>query len=83
MNPMGTETRIIIADDHPIFRQGLGQIIDRDPALKVIAEAEDGEAALEAILRQLDPRQRWQWLRRRHRYFFWWNGAPDEQHRRQ
>jgi len=47
MNP--TETTIIIADDHPIFRQGLKQIIEKQPGFRVLAEAEDGETALDLI----------------------------------
>ena len=43
------ETAIIIADDHPIFRQGLKQIIETEPGFRVIAEAPDGEAALNLI----------------------------------
>jgi len=41
--------RILIADDHPIFRSGLRQVIERNAQLQVIAEAENGEAALELI----------------------------------
>jgi DNA-binding NarL/FixJ family response regulator len=37
---------ILIADDHPIFRQGLMQIVNKLPLYNVIAEAETGEAAL-------------------------------------
>ncbi len=51
---MKTEISLVIADDHPIFRQGLRQVIERDPQLRVLAEAEDGEAAL-ALLRQHTP----------------------------
>jgi DNA-binding NarL/FixJ family response regulator len=44
-----TETTIIVADDHPIFRQGLRQIIEKEFGLRVIADAEDGPTALELI----------------------------------
>ncbi len=40
---------IIVADDHPIFRQGLMQIIEKEPNLRVVADAENGRAALELI----------------------------------
>ena len=43
------EIHIVIADDHPIFRQGLRQVIEKDKQLKVLAEADDGEAALDLI----------------------------------
>jgi DNA-binding NarL/FixJ family response regulator len=46
---MKHEISIIIADDHPIFRQGLRQLIETDPALRIIAEASDGAAALAQI----------------------------------
>ena len=44
-----SEIRIIIADDHPIFRKGLRGTIEADPTLKIVAEAEDGEQALDLI----------------------------------
>jgi two-component system, NarL family, response regulator DegU len=44
-----SEIRIVIADDHPIFRKGLRGTIETDPTLKIVAEAEDGEQALELI----------------------------------
>ncbi len=46
---MSSEVKIIIADDHPIFRSGLKQIIDAERKFSVVAEASDGETALELI----------------------------------
>ena len=46
---MKTETRIVIADDHSIFRKGLRAIIEAERSLLVIAEAADGEEALRKI----------------------------------
>ncbi len=41
--------RIVIADDHPVFTRGLRQVLMGEPDLDVVAEARDGEAALECI----------------------------------
>ncbi len=40
---------IILVDDHPIIRQGLRGLLETEPDLKVIAEANDGQSALHAI----------------------------------
>jgi DNA-binding NarL/FixJ family response regulator len=49
---VNSEIRIVIADDHPVFRRGLRMIIEADASLKVVAEAEDGSAALARIQEQ-------------------------------
>lgn len=41
--------RVLIADDHPIFRRGLRQTIESDPRLQVVAEAADGAEVLAQI----------------------------------
>jgi DNA-binding NarL/FixJ family response regulator len=46
---MRDEIRIVIADDHPVLRRGLVQVIESDPMLKVAAEAGDGNGALAQI----------------------------------
>lgn len=42
-------TRIVIADDHPIFRQGLVNVIARHPDFDIVAEADDGDHAWHLI----------------------------------
>ncbi len=42
--------RIIISDDHPIFRSGLRKIIETDKEIEIIGEADNGESALNKIL---------------------------------
>jgi DNA-binding NarL/FixJ family response regulator len=49
------EIEVLIADDHPIVRRGLRQVIEADAALKVVAEAGDGREVLERI-EELRPR---------------------------
>ena len=51
---MGTEITVLIADDHPIVRRGLRQVIESDPQLKVVEESGDGQSALDRI-EQLRP----------------------------
>lgn len=47
---MTDKIRIIIADDHPIVRQGLRRVIEREADLEIAAEAGDGETALNFIV---------------------------------
>jgi DNA-binding NarL/FixJ family response regulator len=53
MPPCPTLT-VLIADDHPIFRRGLCDIIAADPALHLVGEAGDGEEAWE-LIQKLQP----------------------------
>ncbi|HEX3351910.1 MAG: response regulator [Terriglobales bacterium] len=46
--------RILLADDHPIFRDGLRRLLEAEPDLKVIGEACDGSEAVK-MARQLKP----------------------------
>ncbi len=46
---MAEQIKIVMADDHPIVRQGLKQIIEADPKLVIVAEAGDGETALALV----------------------------------
>ncbi len=39
--------KVLIADDHPLIRQGLVKVIRLDPSLDVIGEAADGEEVIE------------------------------------
>src|ERR1051325_10016694 len=50
----GAAIGVVIAADHPVFRQGLRQAIESDRHIQVVGEAADGEAAI-ALLRALDP----------------------------
>jgi DNA-binding NarL/FixJ family response regulator len=44
--------RILVADDHGIVRSGLKMLIDRQERMRVVAEADDGVAAVEAAQRE-------------------------------
>jgi DNA-binding NarL/FixJ family response regulator len=43
--------RILVADDHGIVRSGLRMLIERQDGMSVVAEVDDGVAAVEATLR--------------------------------
>jgi DNA-binding NarL/FixJ family response regulator len=40
--------RLLLVDDHAVLRAGLANVLNFDPGLRVVAEADDGEAAIKA-----------------------------------
>lgn len=51
---MSSEIRIIIADDHPIVRQGLVALLDDQEDMRVLAELNNGREAI-AKYREVQP----------------------------
>jgi two-component system, NarL family, nitrate/nitrite response regulator NarL len=47
-NKKSQPIRILIADDHPIFRDGLRRLLETEPQFVVIGEASDGDEAVKA-----------------------------------
>jgi DNA-binding NarL/FixJ family response regulator len=48
------KSRILIADDHSIYRDGLKMLINHESDMEVVGEAEDGKRAVE-MARELKP----------------------------
>jgi two-component system response regulator NreC len=48
------KTRVLIVDDHRVFRDGLKLVINHQTDMEVVGEAEDGEKAI-ALTRELLP----------------------------
>ena len=44
--PLSKRTRILVADDHTIVRQGLRAILEGEPDMEVVGEAADGREAV-------------------------------------
>jgi DNA-binding NarL/FixJ family response regulator len=51
MESTGEKIRLVIVDDHPLFREGLRQVIRANQRFDLVGEADQGEAALNLILR--------------------------------
>lgn len=49
--PGGGEIRVVLADDHTVVRQGLRSILESEPDIRVVGEAENGRQALQLTLR--------------------------------
>jgi two-component system, NarL family, response regulator NreC len=45
------DTKVLLADDHAILREGLRLVLDAQPGIAVVGEAEDGRQALEMVER--------------------------------
>jgi DNA-binding NarL/FixJ family response regulator len=48
--PIPFPVQILIADDHAVVRRGLRSVLEEEPDLKVVAEAETGEDAVKRAL---------------------------------
>ena len=49
MSSVPTPIRIVIADDHPIFRDGLRRLLEAEPGFTIVGEAGDGGEALARV----------------------------------
>jgi PAS domain S-box-containing protein len=50
----GTTIRVLLADDHALFRNGLGRLLKNEPCLEVVGQAADGKEAIE-LAQKLKP----------------------------
>ena len=48
--PTPLKTRVLLADDHAVVRSGLRTVLESEPDIEVVAEAEDGSEAVEKAL---------------------------------
>src|SRR6476660_5756985 len=52
--PTKSKIRIVVADDHPIFRDGLCKLLALEEDFEVVAQAQDGRQVLD-VLQQFEP----------------------------
>src|SRR5258708_5653571 len=45
LDNMSQNIRVLVADDHPPFREGLRLLLEKDPKIRVVGEARDGKEA--------------------------------------
>nr|MDP9479256.1 response regulator transcription factor [Actinomycetota bacterium] len=51
MQGIGGPSRVLVVDDHPLFRQAFAFILSKEEGLDVVGEAEDGLGAVESCER--------------------------------
>lgn len=54
MNLAPSRIRILLVDDHPLLREGVASVVERQSDMQLVGEAVDGEQAL-ALYRQMQP----------------------------
>jgi DNA-binding NarL/FixJ family response regulator len=54
MEPSTEPIRVLVADDHPVFRRGMRAILGAEPEIELVGEATDGEGAV-ALALELRP----------------------------
>lgn len=52
--PTGGPARVVVADDHPLYRQGIVRALEAAGGIEVVGEAADGTVAL-TLIRALEP----------------------------
>ena len=52
--PTTEQIRVVLADDHSLFRKGLRHMLEIEPGLQVVGEARDG-AEVQQVARELTP----------------------------
>src|SRR3984893_7330636 len=52
--PTKPKSRIVVADDHPIFRDGLCRLLALEEDFEIVAQAHDGREVLQ-VLQELEP----------------------------
>jgi two-component system, NarL family, nitrate/nitrite response regulator NarL len=54
VNSLPSPIRILVADDHPLFRDGLRRLLQSEPGFEVVGEASDGDELL-GLIRKAKP----------------------------